>query len=445
MTRREARALLDALIRMPVEERRLALSRLPPPAFRTLAEEWWWRAHGGQREPLPSAGSGPGEWLIWLLRAGRNFGKTRAGAEWVWARVRETPGALIALVGGNLGEVVRVMIRGPSGLIATAGTGETVRWLPGERTLRFGCGAQAFAYSAERPEALRGPEHDFAWCDELAKWNHADPTWDNLRLGLRRGTRPRLLVTTTPKPVPLLRRIRGLDRFVETLGTTHGNLHSADAFLRAMDSAYGGTRLGRQELDGELIEDVEGALWPRGLIEISRLKNRDCPSFRRVVVGVDPPASAAGTCGISVCALGEDGLCYVLADSSESGLSPEGWARSVARAAETWGADRVVAEANNGGEMVTSVLIGAAPALPVRLVHASRGKVPRAEPVAAAFERGEAKFAGAFPALEDELAGMVMGGAYQGPGTSPDRADAMVWAMTELMDTPRAEPRVRWL
>jgi phage terminase large subunit-like protein len=346
MTRKEAWALLDELARMTPEERRLLLSRLPPAAFRTLAEEWFWRAHGGQREPVASAGSGPGDWLTWLLRAGRGFGKTRAGAEWVWARVREAPNAQIALVGGNLGEVVRVMINGPSGLIATAGTGERALWVPTARTLRFASGAQAFAYSGERPDALRGPEHDFAWCDELAKWRHGDATWDNLMLGLRRGARPRTLVTTTPKAVPLLRRIRGLDRFVETLGTTRGNPHSVEAFVQAMDKAYGGTRLGRQELEGELIEDVEGALWPRALIEANRTEKRDCPAFLRVVVGVDPPASAAGTCGISVCALGEDGICYVLADASESGLSPEGWARSAARAAETWGADRVVAEAN---------------------------------------------------------------------------------------------------
>ena len=442
MTKREARALLERLVQLPPEERRLTLSRLPPAAFRTVAEEWFWRAHGGQREPEPSAGSGPGDWLIWLLRAGRGFGKTRAGAEWVWARVREVPRAQIALVGGNLGEVVRVMINGPSGLIAAAGTGERALWVPTGRTLRFGNGAQAFAYSGERPDALRGPEHDFAWCDELAKWRHGDATWDNLMLGLRRGPRPRALVTTTPRPVPLLRRIRRLDRFIETLGTTHGNLHSPEAFVRAMDEAYGGTRLGRQELEGELIEDVEGALWPRALIEASRVEKRDCPAFLRVVIGVDPPASAAGTCGISVCALGEDGTCYVLADASESGLSPEGWAGRVSRAAETWGADRVVAEANNGGEMVASVLRGAAPALPVTLVHASRGKAPRAEPVAAAFERGQAKFAGRFPALEDELAGLTTGGRYQGPGDSPDRADAMVWAMTALLATPRAEPRI---
>ena len=436
--RREARAIMEFLLKLPPEDRAFALRRLPPSAFRAVAEAWFWRGHRGQL-------ARKGDWLTWLLRAGRGFGKTRAGAEWMWARVRQTPGARIALVGANLGEVGRVMVTGPSGLIATAGSGEAPLWVRGERTLRFRNGAEAFAYSAERPDSLRGPEHDFAWCDELAKWRHADATWDNLMLGMRRGELPRVVVTTTPRAVPLLRRIRGQERFSETHGTSFGNLHLPGAHLSAMQAAYGGTRLGRQELEGELIEDVEGALWPRGMIEMSRAGNGDCPSFRRVVVGVDPPASAAGTCGISVCALGEDGLLYVLADASESGLSPDGWARGVARAAEMWGADRVVAEANNGGEMVASVLRGAAPALPVKLVHASRGKVPRAEPVAAAFERGEAKFAGRFPALEDELAGMVTGGRYEGPGSSPDRADAMVWAMTELMATPAAEPRIRRL
>jgi phage terminase large subunit-like protein len=438
MTRAEAIALIDFLIALPPAQRRAALEGLMPPALRTVAEQWLLRAHDGQEEP-------EGDWLIWLMLAGRGFGKTLAGAEWVWQRVRATPGARIALVGGNLDEVAKVMVEGETGLIASAGSGETPLWVHGERTLRFPCCAQAFAYSAERPLSLRGPQHHYAWCDELAKWRLADETWDNLRLGLRLGARPRILVTTTPRPVPLLRRIRGLERMVETGGTIRDNPHLSEEFLRAMEAAYCGTRLGRQELGGELIEDVEGALWPRGMIEGSRIENRDCPSFRRVVVGVDPPASAAGTCGISVCALGADGILYVLADASESGLSPEGWARGVARAAETWGADRVVAEANNGGEMVASVLRGAAPALPVKLVHASRGKVPRAEPVAAAFERGEAKFAGRFPALEDELAGMVTGGRYEGPGASPDRADAMVWAMTELMATPRGEPRIRRL
>jgi len=235
-----------------------------------------------------------------------------------------------------------------------------------------------------------------------------------------------------------------VEGYSETRGRTIDNLHLPEAFLAAMEASYGGTRLGRQELDGELIEDIEGALWTRSTIEACRVEKSDCHSFSRVVVGVDPPASAAGTCGISVCGAGDDGLLYVLADASESGLSPNGWARAVARAAEEWGADRVVAEANNGGDMVKEVLKAVAPELPLKLVKASRGKVARAEPVAALFENGEARFAGRFPALEDELAGMVAGVGYEGPGRSPDRADAMVWAMTALM-RPRAEPSVRGL
>jgi phage terminase large subunit-like protein len=445
VTRADARALLKLLLTLGPEARRRLLEGLPPPAFRTIAEEWCWQAHRGQAEP-------PGDWRIWLLMAGRGFGKTRAGAEWIWARVREVPDARIALVGGTLDEVAKVMVTGPSGLIATAGTGEAPLWVPGARTLRFRSGAEAFAYSAERPEALRGPEHDFAWCDELAKWRHGEATWDNLMMGLRRGERPRALVTTTPKPVALLRRIRALERVAETGGTSADNVHLPVDFLAAMEAAYGGTRLGRQELDGELIEDAEGSLWPRALIEhcrvgtVTRLspgQSGDCP-LARVVVGVDPPVSAAGTCGISVCGLGSDGLLYVLADASEAGLSPSGWARAVARAVAAWRADRVVAEANQGGDMVRDVLKAAAPALPLKLVRASRGKIARAEPVAALFENGEARFAGRFAALEDELAGMIAGGGYEGPGASPDRADAMVWAMTALM-APPARPRVRGL
>ncbi|MEA3014335.1 MAG: hypothetical protein QOD42_2880 [Sphingomonadales bacterium] len=468
MNKRKSWALLLALDALTPKERLRALKRLPAPALRGIAEEWWWQAHQGQREP-------GGDWRIWLLMAGRGLGKTTLGAEWVWARARETPGAEIALVGGTLAEVGRVMARA---LTAAARTGEAPLWVPSRGVFEFPSGALAYAYSAERPEALRGPEHHFAWCDELAKWRHADRAWDNLMLGLRGGERPRALVTTTPQPVPLLRRIKALDRLAETDGRSDRNRHLPAEHLAAMKAAYGGTRLGRQELDGELIEDVEGALWTRETMEAGRVDmgtvgmgtgtfprggdmgtvTSNCPRegggeshcppgrpLRRIVVGVDPPASAAGVCGISVCGLGADGIFYVLADASGGGLSPEGWARKVAKAAETWGADRVVAEANQGGDMVKAVLKAVAPGLPLRLVHASRGKVTRAEPVAALFETGEAKLAGRFPALEDELAGMVTGGDYVGPGNSPDRADTMVWAMTELMARRDLGPRVRSL
>jgi phage terminase large subunit-like protein len=431
----EAKRMIDELaaLKRPALER--VLRALQPPALRAIAEAWFWKGWQGQIEP-------EGDWKVWLLMAGRGFGKTRAGAEWVLARVRETPGARIALVGGNLREVESVMVRGPSGIIACAGTGERPQWKAGSRKLVFPCGAEAAAFSAERPDSLRGPEHHFAWCDELAKWSKADSTWDNLMFGLRAGAAPRALVTTTPRPVPLLRRIKA----IEGLATTHGrmadNVSLDPATIAARIAAYGGTRLGRQELDGELIEDLEGSLWPRERIEKARGEPPERKRLVRVVVAVDPPASAQGACGISVCGTAQDKRLWVLADSSEQGLSPEGWAQAAARAYETWQADRVVAEANNGGAMVASVLRGAAPHLPVKLVHARSGKAKRAEPVAAAFERGEARFGGRFPALEDELAGLIWGGGYEGPGGSPDRADAMVWAMTELMAPERAIPRV---
>jgi phage terminase large subunit-like protein len=274
-------------------------------------------------------------------------------------------------------------------------------------------------------------------------------------LGLRLGAAPCTIATTTPRPIALLKKLIGGPRVAVTRGATADNPNLPGAFLDAVREAYGGTRLARQELDGELIEDADGTLWPRTLIEKSRTRPFDPGglaadrSLRRIVVGVDPPAGAgegADACGIVAVGLGSDGLGYVLADASVQGKGPEGWAAAVSRAASLWGADRVVAEANNGGAMVESVLRACDAGLPVRRVHASRGKVARAEPVAALFEKGRAKFAGAFPELEDELAGLTRGGEYQGPGRSPDRADAMVWALTELMlgSTARV-PRVRSL
>jgi phage terminase large subunit-like protein len=454
MTPTRAWELMRLLFSLPPEKRYEALAGLPQDAFRTIAEAWCWQAHGGQRRP----GS---DWRIWLSFAGRGFGKTRAGAEWVWARVREAREGTgtsscphsplrIALVGATLGEVERVMVNGPAGLIATAGTGERPLWIRRDRCLRFPSGAEAYAYSAERPDSLRGPEHHFAWCDELAKWRYGEAVWDNLMMGLRCGERPQVMVTTTPRPVPLLRRILGLERVARTGGRSDCNLHLPAEALAANEAAYGGTRLGRQELGGELIEDVEGALWTRDMIEKSRAPRPAEGRLGRVVIGVDPPASAAGICGIIVCGIAEepaDGerIGYVLGDHSVSGLSPDGWGRAVVAAAEAWGADRVIVETNQGGDMVAGILHGIDSALPVRPVRARFGKCKRAEPVAALFEAGKAKFAGAFPQLEDQLCGMTSGGGYEGPGRSPDRADAMVWAMAELLLGRRGEPTIRQL
>jgi phage terminase large subunit-like protein len=351
------------------------------------------------------------------------------------------------LVGGSLDGVAKVMVEGESGLLACARPGEAVRWRPSKRTLEFGNGAAAFAYSGERPGMLRGPQHHFAWCDELAKWERAEESWPNLLLGLRLGERPRAVVTTTPSPGPALGALRAMQGVAETNGRTVDNPHLAADFRSWMIAAYGGTRLGRHELEGVLIEEAEGALWTRETIERSRqgiaLPREECG---RIVIGVDPPASAGGTCGIVVCGAGGCGTLYVLADHSIAGASPLGWAAKVAGAADAWGADRVVAEINNGGAMVETTLRSAEANLPVRTVSAGRGKVARAEPIAALFESGKARLAGCFPELEDELCRLVPGAAYRGPSRSPDRADAMVWAMTELSQAKeRVLPRVRAL
>ncbi len=426
--------LVRRLARLSAAERKAVIGALSPEQATEFNERWAGGfARGEQLAP-------PGDWRIWLIRAGRGFGKTRAGAEWVSEIARTNPAARIALVGETDEEVRRVMIEGTSGLTAVARTGERPTWRAGSRELIFASGARAFVYSASAPEGLRGPEHHFAWCDELAKWRRGEAAWDNLMMGLRLGRSPRACVTTTPRPTRLMRRVMASKGLVETHGTTRANAHLPPGFVAAMEDGYAGTRLGRQEIEGELIDDVAGALWTRALIEGRRLGDigRAVPGFLpgyvRVVIGVDPPAGIGGdACGIVAVALGRDGHAYVIEDASVVGMRPEGWARAVAACAARTGADRVVAEANQGGEMVRSVLAAADTMLPVTLVHASRGKVARAEPVAALYERGKVWHAGAFPALEDELCGMVTGGGYEGPGRSPDRADALVWAVTELM------------
>jgi phage terminase large subunit-like protein len=324
---------------------------------------------------------------------------------------------------------------------------------PSLRRLSWPGGAQATLFSAAEPESLRGPQHSHAWCDEIGKWdnarNRAAAAWDNLSLGLRLGETPRMLATTTPRAVPLVQRLFAEADSGDTVisrGSTYDNTENLSArFVRNMRNRLGQTALGRQELDGELIADIEGALWNRSLIE--RCRASAVPAdMVRVVVGVDPPASARGDeCGVVVAGMTADGTGHVLADASLANASPERWARAVAQACAQWQADLVVAEANQGGDMVASVLRAADCAMPLRLVHASRGKAARAEPVAALYESGRVKHAGQFAQLEDQLCGIMAGGSYEGPGRSPDRADALVWAMTELMLGRRGRPAVRGL
>jgi phage terminase large subunit-like protein len=425
--------------RLPEEERLKILRALKGTQSREFVDRWEAWAHEGQTEP-------EGDWSVWLIRAGRGFGKTRAGAEWVSDLARTMPDARIALVGATADDVRAVMIEGQSGLIAVARDDEVLKWRAASGEVEFPSGAKAFVYSAEAPDKLRGPEHHAAWCDEIAKWRYGDSAWDNLMFGLRLGDRPRVLVTTTPKAVALLYRVMARRGVIEFVGKTRDNKNLAESVVAALEEEYGGTRLGRQELDGELIDDVPGALWTRAMIEGCRVAA--APALVRTVVAVDPPAGSASRiggdeCGIVACGIDEAGVAYVIEDASVAGASPEGWARAVAECAARVQADRVVAEKNQGGEMVRHVLEGASGALPVTLVHASKGKAARAEPVAVRYERGEVKHVGAFPALEDQLCGLSLGGGYQGPGRSPDRADALVWGLTELLLGRRKRASVR--
>ena len=421
-------------------QRRAFLSRLSSQEQEVFLSHWpFW----ARPEQLPPAG----DWSTWLIMAGRGFGKTRAGAEWVRHIAEGDGSARLALVGANYAETRTVMVEGESGLLSIAPPKQRPAWEPSLKRLSWQNGAQAHLYSAAEPEGLRGPQYSHAWCDEIAKWmnnaGQAEAAWANLKMGLRVGLRPQIVATTTPRPVALVRALVSGKDVVITRGRTQDNdLHLPEAFLTAMAADYGGTRLGRQELDGELIEELEGALWTRAMIEGCRVSMGK--GLARIVIGVDPPASASGdACGIVAAGLGADGKAYVLADCSVEKASPESWARRVADAAERFGADRVVAEANQGGAMVRSVLHAAHIGLPVKLVHASRGKIARAEPVTALYESGRVHHVGAFPRLEDEMCGLLIGGGYEGPGRSPDRADALVWALTELMLGRKRVPRVR--
>ena len=401
----------------------------------TLLTDWSWWRRGDQCAP-------PGDWHVWMLLAGRGFGKTRTGAEWVRGYAEAHAGARIALVAASLHEARQVMVEGESGLLAIAPEDRRPDYESSLRRLTWPNGTVATLYSAAEPDSLRGPEHSAAWCDEIAKWPQGEAAWDNLMLTMRIGDIPRVVATTTPRGVPLVRRLMKERGVATTGGSTRNNRHNLSGqWLATMNAIYGGTRLGRQELDGELFEDVEGALWTRALVERCRVDADGIGKPARVIIGVDPPATANGdACGIVVAALLRDGRLAVVEDASVENPPPMLWAQAVAAAAARWGAHRIVAESNMGGEMVEATLRQADCTLPVVPVHASVGKARRAEPVAIAYERGEVVHAGVFAALEDQLCGLQVGGDYAGPGRSPDRADACVWALAELLSKQRGGP-----
>ncbi len=372
----------------------------------------------------------PGDWTTWLILAGRGWGKTRTAAEHIRSVIDSGGATRIALVGATAADVRDTMIEGESGLLAIWPRAQRPIYEPSKRRLTFANGAVASAYSAEEPDRLRGPQHDYAWADEVCAWARLD-TWDQLQFGLRLGKHPRQVVSTTPRPTKQLREMMADPRTAVTRGRTLDNASNlAGAFIATIQAKYAGTRLGRQEMDAEILDDNPGALWHRvPMLDAHRVQN--LPELRRIVVAVDPAVTSnedSDETGIVVCALGADGRGYVLEDLTCK-QSPAAWARIVIDAYHKWHADRIVAEGNNGGDLIESVMRSIDANVSYTRVHARRGKFARAEPVAALYEQGRISHVGAFPQLEDEL-------CEYDPATStesPNRLDALVWGFTDLM------------
>lgn len=454
LMRRGMRSGADLIASVSVAERHAFLTSLEEVDGALLALpylfEFW--AHPHQLPP-------EGDWRAWVILGGRGAGKTRAGAEWVRSMVEGARpldrGAArrVALVGETLDQVREVMIFGDSGILACSPPDRRPEWLATRRMLRWPNGAEAVACSAHDPESLRGPQFDAAWVDELAKWKRAQEAWDMLQFTLRLGVHPRVCVTTTPRNVRVLKDLLAAPSTAVSRAPTEANrAYLASSFLDEVRERYAGTRLGRQELDGDLLDQVDGALWSLDVLEQARCS--EVPVFDRIVVAVDPPAGSttrSDACGIVVAGVVTDGppqdwRAVVLEDASVQGVSPLVWARRAITAMERWGAHALVAEVNQGGDMVEAVLRQVDPMVPVVRVHASKSKGARAEPVAALYEQGRVTHHGVFDALEDEMCRMTRLG-FQGAG-SPDRLDALVWALTDLVIARAAEwrvPRVRTL
>lgn len=424
------------------------LNSLSHEAKASLKWDWNFWARPNQLEP-------EGDWNTWLILAGRGFGKTRIGSETIrsWA-CGETPLSggrygRIALVAETAADARDVMVEGESGILACHPKDFRPEYQKTNRKLTWPNGAVAYLYNATEPDQLRGPQHDAGWADELAKFQYMQETWDQLQFGMRLGAHPKVIVTTTPRPLPLIKKlVIDPDTYV-TRGSTFDNAGNlARPFLKQIEERYGGTRLGRQELEGEILGDIPGALWTRGNIDDNRL--REVPEdLERVIVAVDPAASSeegADENGIVVVGLARDAdgyaRGYVLEDGSLRG-TPEEWANKAVNLYRKWQADKVVAEKNNGGEMVESVLKTVDRSLPVKLVHATRGKIVRAEPISALYEQGRVHHVGRFDELEDQMCLFSVDNIRNASTGSPDRVDALVWGLSEIFDRIAGRRRVR--
>lgn len=418
------------------------LASLTEAELAALKYDWNFWARENQKTP-------PGLWNTWLVMSGRGFGKTRMGSEWIRQKAEEFPGCRIALVAETAADARDVMILGDSGLVNSDPNLTPDSWSPTNRRLSWPNGSTAWCYNATEPDQLRGPQHHFAWVDELAKFQYMQQTWDQLQFGLRLGQHPQVLVTTTPRPLPLIKKLRADSDTIVTMGSTLDNqANLASNTIKQLYERYGGTRLGRQELEGEILEDIPGALWKREDIDNSRLS--EVPKdLEKVYVAVDPAVSnneGSDEHGIVVVGLARDAdgyaKGYVLDDGTVRG-SPEDWARKAVSLYRFWSADKIIAEKNQGGDMVMSTLKAQDRSIPVELVHASRGKVVRAEPISALYEQGRVHHVGRFDKLEDQMCMFSIDNLRNISNGSPDRVDALVWGLTKIFDkiTGRRMPR----
>lgn len=393
-----------------------------------------WRAKARTEQLAPA-----GDWYIWLLLAGRGFGKTLAGSGWVHELVQSGQYGRIALVAPTSADARDVMVEGISGILETAPNWSRPTYEPSKRRLTWPNGAMATTFSSEESERLRGPNHDAAWCDELGAWNEPQATWDQLQFTLRTGANPRVTVTTTPKPFPLLRNLvsrEGKD-VVITRGSTFANAANlAPGFLEAIKARYGGTRLGRQEIEAELLSDTPGALWQLEWLDRDRIEEAP-QDLRRIVVAIDPAVSnheGSDETGIIVAGIGMEhpAHAYVLADLSGR-YAPHEWAAKAIGAYRSYKADRIVIEKNQGGAMAEGTIRALDGNVAIKPVHAARGKVTRAEPIAALYEQRRVHHVGNFAKLEDQLTAFTSDFDRSSAGYSPDRLDALVWAVSELI------------
>lgn len=417
---------LDWIASLPASEREAFLATASDAQIAYLLYDW--QANARVNQLLP-----PGDWTHWLVLAGRGFGKTRVGAETVRGWCEEYP--IIHLVGPTTKSVRDVMIQGESGIMNCFPPHQRPLYEPSKGMLTFHTGAKAMTFSADEPERLRGPQCFAYWFDEMCASRFAEEAWDNLMFGFRLGDRPRGIITSTPKPTKLLKGIMVDPKTHVTRGSSYENrVHLAPAFFDTIIRKYEGTRLGRQELNAEILEDTPGALWKRQMIDATRIKASEMhwDQIVRIVVAIDPAVSNtedSDETGIVVAALARSGHVVIVDDLSLKG-SPLDWAKTAVAAYYSRRADRIVGEVNNGGDLVEANIRGVAPEVAFRAVRASRGKAVRAEPVAALYEQGRVHHVGAFPELEDQMCGWQPGEA------SPDRMDALVWAVTELVVQP---------